>query len=336
MPSVTAAFAHALARAAGLTTSKDGVTLSDGTIIQRLHPDSNGRIPDKEYFALIEWIQATQEDEVKLVAKYAESIRPDDLGVLGLAIKTAPTLRASLKLVERYFLLMTDNVVYRLEENSDQALLTIAQPDPVLPVVQLRNECALAAFARNMRCFVETELNFDFVSFRHACRSNPHSYDAFFGCAVMFDAESDAIALPIAALDLPNKLGDEGVCDFLIQHLEGETSKLNADTPLVKTLMTYLSKRLRDGVPQAVSVANEMGMSERTLYRRLADEGLTFRDVLQRAQTTLAQKLLSASDCSIAEVAFLTGFSEQSTFSRAFKRWVGQAPGQYRQEAKAA
>ena len=67
------------------------------------------------------------------------------------------------------------------------------------------------------------------------------------------------------------------------------------------------------------------------LYRRLADENLSYRDVLQDAQLSLARDLLTDSDCSIAEVAFLTGFSEQSTFSRAFKRWVGEAPAQFRQ-----
>lgn len=73
-----------------------------------------------------------------------------------------------------------------------------------------------------------------------------------------------------------------------------------------------------------------MGMSERTLYRRLAAEGRSYRDVLTEAQMTLAQSLLQGGDCSIAEIAFLTGFSEQSTFSRAFKRHVGQAPAQFR------
>jgi AraC-like DNA-binding protein len=77
-------------------------------------------------------------------------------------------------------------------------------------------------------------------------------------------------------------------------------------------------------------------MSERTLYRRLSDDGLTFRDVVREAQERLACELLTASDCSIAEIAFLTGFAEQSTFTRAFKRWAGQAPARYRQGALAS
>jgi len=96
--------------------------------------------------------------------------------------------------------------------------------------------------------------------------------------------------------------------------------------------MHHLTPTLSNGRPQAAVIARDMGLSERTLYRRLAEEGLTFRDVVGRAQLALAQEMLRTSDVSIAEVAFLTGFSEQSTFSRAFKRWVGQAPAQFRQQ----
>lgn len=76
-----------------------------------------------------------------------------------------------------------------------------------------------------------------------------------------------------------------------------------------------------------------MGMSERAFYRRLPDEGVSYREAVQDAQAALARELLTESNCSISEIAFLTGFSEQSTFSRAFKRWVGEAPARYRQMA---
>jgi AraC-like DNA-binding protein len=72
-----------------------------------------------------------------------------------------------------------------------------------------------------------------------------------------------------------------------------------------------------------------MGLSERTLHRRLSAHGLTFRGVLDRAQRRLAEGLLTQSDHSIAEIAFLIGFSEQSAFTRAFKRWANDAPAAF-------
>jgi AraC-like DNA-binding protein len=336
MSSVTTAFADAIIRSADLVLTEDNEVLLDGVVVKRLCAAENGYIPETDFLDLIDWVRTTRKKDAHLVEAYADSIQPDDLGVLGLAIKTAPDLGTSLKVVERYFRLLTDSAVYRLERVGNQAFFGMEYTGALHPVLQLRSECALAAFARNMCRFVETDLSFDFVAFRHDCRSEPSEYEAVFGCPVLFGATRDAIALPASALDLPNRLSDMAVCNFLVQHLEEETQKLSLETPLVTELMTLLPERLRHGVPQAAEIASAMGISERTLYRRLADEGLTFRAVLGRAQTDLARNLLTTSNCSIAEVAFLTGFSEQSTFSRAFKRWVGQAPGQFRQEAGAA
>jgi len=335
MPSVTDAFARAMARAAGMTLMDDGALVSDGKVVRRLPQPVNGRLADTDYFDLLDWIRRRHDDEVALVAAYAELIRVDDIGVLGLAMKTAPTLRASLERVERYWRVVTDTAVYRLEDTGNLAALVFEARTGRHPVLEFRTEGALAGLARNMRLFVEAELDLDHVSFRHECRSDPDRYALHFGCPVRFGADRDAIALASPMLDQPNRLGDAAVSDFLTTHLETEIGSLGDDTSLRATILRRLTPALCNGVPQAVDIARDLGMSERTLYRRLAQEGLTFRDVLSEAQSSLAQELLRDSSNSIAEIAFLTGFSEQSTFSRAFKRWVGQAPAQYRQQSPA-
>lgn len=335
MPSVIDGFARAMARAAGMTLKDDGTLVSDGVIVRRLPVPANGRLRDTDYFDLLDWIRCGHEDEVALLDAYARLIRVDDIGVLGLAIKTAPTLRASLQRVERYWRVVTDTAVYRLDETGDPALFVFEARTEPRPVLDFRNEGALAGFARNMHIFVEGELVLDHVTFRHACRSDPDRYAAQFGCPVRFGAERNAIALKRDMLDLPNRLGDRAVSDFLTGHLDSEIGALQEEPSLRSALLHRLTPALSNGVPQAAKIAREMGMSERTLYRRLAEEGLTFRDVLVQAQSTLAQELLKDSESSIAEIAFLTGFSEQSTFSRAFKRWVGQAPAQFRQQRPA-
>jgi len=310
--------------------------LSDGAVVQRVRAAENGLAPNMEYFALIDWIRATQDDEAVLVAAYAATIGPEDLGVLGLAVKTAPTLRTSLELLARYFRLLTDGAAYRFEERGALAFLTVEEPNTPHPTQQFRNECAVAAIARYIRHHISVDIRFDSVSFRHSCRSAPGEYKALFGCEVRFAADRCGISIPRSVLDAANTTGDPVVCTFLTQHLEQELGKLRSETPLGVELLGMLTEALDDGAPQANQIAAQMGMSERTLYRRLANEGLTYREVLRQAQTTLAQKLLIDSDFSIAEIAFLTGFSEQSTFSRAFKRWVGQAPAQFRQQRSAS
>ncbi|TLP46074.1 AraC family transcriptional regulator [Cohaesibacter sp. CAU 1516] len=331
MPNVTFVFARTMAKAAGMSLSEDGCLWSDGEIVHRVAQPADGRLIGTEYFDLIEWIRTHQRDEVALVATYANLLQAEDLGVLGLAIKTAPTLRTSLARLERYYRLATDTAIYRLKEETDRAALLFEEQTEHHTALDLRNECALAAFARNMYQFVGPSLTLDFVSFRHACRSDPQRYADYFKCPVIFEAEQNSIAMHPTMLDLPNRVGDKAVFDFMVGHLETEIESL-ADTSATRNeLLHRLTANLSSGVPHAAAMARDMGMSERTLYRRLSEEGMTYRDVVEQAQSALARELLRESKASIAEIAFLTGFSEQSTFSRAFKRWEGQAPARYRQ-----
>ena len=331
MATAASIFAITLVHAAGLTLTTDGVVTGKGKTLFRLNIPADGPISDASYFDLIEWLRLHTQDDPAIVFNYAREIRSDDLGALGLALKSAPTLRDSLLRLERYFRLLTDTAVYRLKEESDPAFFVLEARTPDHPAFALRDECALAAVAENIRAFARDKIELDHVAFKHDCRSDPAQFEAFFGCKVLFGASYSAIVLAPDTLCQPNRLGDRGISDFLTRHLDTEIQRLPKPSSLGEEVRHHLASRLSDGVPQAADVATSMGMSERTFYRRLAEEKLSYRNVLRDAQVSLAQELLADTKCSIAEVAFLTGFSEQSTFSRAFKRWVGAAPAQFRQ-----
>jgi AraC-like DNA-binding protein len=87
---------------------------------------------------------------------------------------------------------------------------------------------------------------------------------------------------------------------------------------------------LPSGIPGIDQIGQLMGMSKRTLTRRLSENGLTYRDLIKKTQEEVSKDLLKNSDESIAEIAFETGFSEQSAFSRAFKNWTGFSPADFR------
>ena len=150
---------------------------------------------------------------------------------------------------------------------------------------------------------------------------------------VRFSAERNAIAIRSDMLDLPTRLGDAAVSRFLTEHLDAELGAMTSPDSLERALAEHLSEALSNGIPRASNVARALGMSERTLYRRLAESGQTYQEVLEDTQRSLAERLLSQPAFSIPDIAFLTGFSEQSSFNRAFKRWVGQTPGAYRRAA---
>lgn len=336
MPNVIAAFSRVLAQAADMTLSEDGVLRDGEEVLLRLPGGSEGRVSVACHFAVMEKVRARRPDWAALMEAYAAAIQPDDLGALGLAFKTAPTLRGSLCRVSRYFRLVADNAIYQLEEEGGLARFIIIPQGAPHPTVAFRNEMALAGWAATLARMSGGRGRLSHVSFRHGPQADTTRYAEIFGCPVRFGAESDAIHMPSAMLDLDNRLGDRGVCDFLTAHLDEALGALPAAAPVKAEALRRLSSMLAEGTPPAALIARQMGMSERTLYRRLSAEGFAWRDVVQEAQKGLAQELLSRSDRSIAEIAFLTGFAEQSTFSRAFKRWFGQAPARYRATALGA
>lgn len=336
MPNVIAAFARILAQAAGMTLSEDGVLRDGEEVLLRLPQGPEDRVSVACHFEVMEQVRIRRPDWPALMEAYAAAILPEHLGALGLAFKTAPTLRDSLTRVERYFRLVADNAVYRLEEEGAAARFVITPQGAPHPTVAFRNEMALAGWAANMLRMTGGRVRPARVTFRHGPLTDTARYEEVFGCPVRFDAALDAIHLPRTLLDAENRLGDRAVCDFLTAHLDAALGALPAAAPVKAEALRRLSAVLADGTPPAARIAQQMGMSERTLYRRLAAEGATWRDVVQEAQKGLAQELLAQSDRSIAEIAFLTGFSEQSTFSRAFKRWFGQGPARYRAEAVGA
>jgi AraC-like DNA-binding protein len=102
------------------------------------------------------------------------------------------------------------------------------------------------------------------------------------------------------------------------------------DVSAAHEVVSRIVERLPDGPPSQSQIAAAMHVSNRTLQRKLKDEGTSFIDLLQDARLNLARKYLAQPQRSIVEIAYLLGFSEPSTFSRAFKRWTGSAPAEYR------
>ena len=333
MASVLPLFLRVMCASAGMVLEPDGRVTRDGRVLTRVPLTPEGRIDGAAYFTAVNWVRQMAGDDAALVAGYADRLDLDAIGVLGLAFKTAPTLRGSLTRIERYYALVTDSVVYRLEEEGPEARFVIEARTPADPAHGFRNACAFAAFAARMTAFVGEGLRLSEVTFRHEVPEGAERYAAIFGCPVRFGAGWDAIMLDRAMLDLPNRLGDPGLSDFLTGQLEAAAAQAAPDVQA--RIARYLGPALPGGVPSAAAAARALGMSERTLFRRLAEAGLTYQGVVREAQEARARDLLARGDCAIAEVAFLTGFAEQSTFSRAFKRWTGMPPAAFRKGATA-
>ncbi|MEP4431741.1 MAG: helix-turn-helix transcriptional regulator, partial [Hyphomicrobiales bacterium] len=127
-------------------------------------------------------------------------------------------------------------------------------------------------------------------------------------------------------------LGDKGITQFLLSHLDAELSEIRSNTTIEAKTKDAIARALSDGLPKMADIAHGLGLSARSYHRRLAEHGLSFQTLAEKTRRELAEGLLQDDRYSLAEIAFLTGFSEQSSFTRAFKRWVGDTPAAYRKD----
>lgn len=174
------------------------------------------------------------------------------------------------------------------------------------------------------------------VRFAHERPADTSEYDALFGVAVQFNTGQTAMHIPAPALDLPNQRADATLVSLLDSYAATLLEQQPAFASESARVRAWLVEAHTTGAPRAEQAAKALAMSVRTLHRRLKSEGTTFQALLDQFRHEKAVSLLNARRHSIAEVAFLLGYSELSAFYRAFRRWTGTAPAKLREEAPPA
>ena len=298
-------------------------------------------IPAAPYYALLEALAEREAPAIGFHMRTCGAVRCEDFGAVGLAWKTAPTLRRSFERMDRYVQLFNRVSAFALEDHGDEAWWTHRRTSPDRRGMYLSNEGALATFvtiwreARNERVAPRR------VQLAHEPLGSLAALEAHFECPVEYGAATDAIVFSKAQLDHPNRVGDETVWNFFRTHLsalpdkagtEKEDAAAAADMPA--QVRHQVAAVLSEGPPRLEQIAAELGLGARTLQRRLDAAGSSFQTEVARARRDLAMRLVGEARRPLAEVAFLTGFAEQSSFTRAFRRWAGVSPGRYRQDLR--
>jgi len=196
--------------------------------------------------------------------------------------------------------------------------------------LRLSNEATIASIAAISQEVSTGEFQAMAVYFKHDAPGTTLAHERHFGCPVHFGTDRDALLMSQQMMQVPNRLGDPSIVSFFDKHLDEELSRFGNSTSLERRVRNRITQLLSNGAPKVSDIASCLAMSERTLQRRLSDRGYTFTTLVDESRRELAKRLLSETTYPLAEVAFLTGFSEQSAFNRAFKRWAGQTPRSYR------
>lgn len=265
----------------------------------------------------------------------AQAIRPGTFDVLDYAVRTAPDLRSALQRLARYNRLVHDLASFvlvpvegglRVEHRFDAAGVT--------PCRQAA-EFTLASLVVVATQIGGAPVRAQAVAFAHSAGGDAEAYRAVFGVAPRFDAPVSCLVLADAVLDRAVPAADPGLSRIVTAHAE---QLLAAHAPLHEPTATQvrrlLAEAMANGPPTLRQVAARLHLSERSLQRRLDEEGTRFAALVDGVRRELALRYVADPRLALGEVAYLLGFAEPSPFHRAFKRWTGTTPTAVRRAAR--
>jgi len=244
---------------------------------------------------------------------------------LGYAVLASLTLKEALERMIRYRRLIGEVLNLRLVDAGDRYRFEIdVSAHPGVPFQAV--DAIAATWVRQARLLHGARpCNPLLVSFARPAPADLHPYRKTFRAPLQFDAAVNA--LEFARADLEDRLpaGNaelaRGNDEVLVRYLaRAEQSRV------ASRVRQALLEALPDGAPSKPAIARRLGLSPRSLQRQLADEGTSFTALLTEARVGLARNYVDEGRLSVTEIAFVLGFADTSTFSRAFKRWSGQSP----------
>ncbi|KAF1067712.1 MAG: putative HTH-type transcriptional regulator [Pseudomonas citronellolis] len=258
--------------------------------------------------------------------------RPGQVGLAGVTAAQAPDLRAAARAMIRFELLYAQN--YRgqssLTEDAGGAWLRFYSISPYNDYNRFVVDSVLAGWLSQLGRIVGVTVRPQRVEIEYPAPAYAERYEAFFGCPVVFSAEANRVRLDRTSLALANPEHCPSTWRQLLALCEKELEQLTRTRSLGERITQLLGPLLNGREPELEEIAARLKMPTWTLRRKLAEEGTQFRTLLNDTRRDLAMVYIRDTDLAFGEIAYLLGFASAEAFQRAFKRWSGQPPGEYR------
>lgn len=273
--------------------------------------------------------EETKDDTFGLT--YASYFQPAVLHGLGLAWLTSSTLKDSLTRLVRYQRVLSTLCRFSLEESPNSYCIVFDHEPISSPLENISIDAVICSFFKMCKISMGPSIAAQLVSMKRPRPQSEERFHSFFGVNVKFGSDRNCIVFDRAFLEAIQpaanaelaRMNDQIVIDYL-RKLSQDDIELQVQSTLIE--------QLPSGVPSQQSTASALNMSIRNLQRRLHAKGSSFKQLLNRTREELAVNYLKGSEKPIIEIGFLLGYVDASNFARAFRRWQGVSPQQYRKE----
>ncbi len=261
----------------------------------------------------------------------ADYLLPSHLGPLGFAWLASTSLRSAFQRVQRYIKVLHENMQVTMHDSEDALVVSFNLDAPSVNSYH-RDIGHLAIMTRMCRFNYGDQWNPLRVTVAHPAPPDQSYFYSLFRCPVDFGAEDNSLHIDLRQAD-KRLTGASKQLAQLHDHIVVRYLAHLSRKDIVNRVKAAILDGLGDGAATESSIAQTMNTSIRNLNRKLSNEGTSFKTLLMEIRRELAEQYISQGMRSVSEVAYLLGFSEPSNFTRAFKRWTGKSPGEFRSHA---
>jgi AraC-like DNA-binding protein len=262
--------------------------------------------------------------------KAGSLVGPASFNVVSFIFQSSPTLREAIALVQKFQRLISDGGRFQIVGGDDKSWLIYHPQQGELAFSPHQIEAVLAAVVSFSRWVTDHRFVPARVQFSHSQLGPLAGYQTVFQTGVDFNQAFSGLHLDNALLDRDLPQADT---QLAAMHREYATARLAAlsDTPdFSAQVRHWLGANLTTGVPERSAAAEQFALSDRVFARRLQSQGLSYSDVVDAVRKEAACTAVADTDDTFVDIAQRLGFSEASAFNRAFKRWTGHSPGEWR------
>jgi len=265
---------------------------------------------------------------------FAERISAPTVGVLAHMTGHAPTVREAITVCSEFAGLAIEGMRFAIQDDADVAVVRCEFPRVGGLLDQVVAELMMAGLARLTYTFLGPSEVIRSAAFEHERPKASSEYSRMFGPNVTFRREATLLALDKHEVERRQLNHDAELYGLLRMEAERRRERAATGTPVAARLRQYLLTIPPDRFPEVAAAAHALGTSVRSLRRRLVAEGTSYREVLQSLLEVSANRLLQDPTRSVKETAAILGFGDAPAFVRAFRRWTGKTPGEYRRVSR--
>lgn len=291
--------------------------------------DPDSRIPAEQEEAL--WEEMARVTGDPFFGLHAQRHLPaGHADVLDYAVRSSATLRDAFGVLVRYNRLLHDAAEFRVEEDVAEARLVQRFREESAGWSRQVADYSFGGLVTVCRQLVGDDWRPRAVRFRHSRPEGAEAYEAHFGCMPIFDAAMNEIVFERSLLDRPLRTADPYLHRVMRRHADTILARNPPAECVADRVRGELLSHLRQGDPGVSAVARALRTTVRTLQRRLEREGTSYQALVEEMRFSLARRFLCERRMPVAKIAAELGFSEPSSFHRAFKRWAGETPDRFR------